>query len=201
MKVVGLCGGSGSGKGKVCDIFLENGIPTIDTDAVYHELTKSPGQCLDALAKEFGKEIITEQGSLNRRMLSDLVFSGEGSEIRLAKLNKIAHYFILNEARNRLDEYRKQNYSMAVVDAPVLFESGFNVECDVIVSVVADRETRIARITERDSISRESAEKRIDAQLSDEEVISRSDYVIPNNSDIDSLRKRVNAVITQILKN
>ena len=93
MKIVGLCGGSGSGKGKVCEIFREKGIPCIDTDAVYRQLTGQPGALLDALIEEFGNEIISDDNSLNRGALARIVFSSENKEYKLSRLNEIAHIY------------------------------------------------------------------------------------------------------------
>ncbi|MBQ8414000.1 MAG: dephospho-CoA kinase [Clostridia bacterium] len=201
MKIIGLCGGSGSGKGMVCQLFLELGIPSVDTDAVYREITSAPGRCLDALADEFGKDIIGEDGALDRKLLASLVFSGDGAEKRLARLNLISHKFILDETRDRLRSFEKNGANFAIVDAPVLFESGFDSECDGVICVVADREIRIGRIMGRDNITREGAERRIAAQLSDEELISRSDYVIRNNSDICDLRREVIGVYNKLKNN
>ena len=188
MKVIGLCGGSGSGKGAVSKIFLEIGIPSIDTDAVYREMTLSDSPCMRALAAEFGKEIINSLGGLDRTRLASIVFNDPS---RLEKLNKIAHSFILDETRRRLDNYRGEGFPAAIVDAPVLFESGFDNECDEIICVVADREIRTCRIMSRDGITRDAAEKRIASQMPDEILISKCDHVIYNNSDIESLREQI----------
>lgn len=201
MKVIGLCGGSGSGKGAVSSIFQKIGIPSIDTDAVYREITSSDGPCLRALCEEFGKGIISDDGSLNRKALAKNVFNSKDAKTRLKKLNEIAHNFILDETRRRLDIYKSMGYEAAIVDAPVLFESGFDSECDVILSVVADKETRIERIIHRDKIDRESAITRINSQLSDEEIISRSDFIIRNDLDLYALEDRVRKVADLILEN
>lgn len=200
MKIIGLCGGSGSGKGSACNLFRKYGIPFIDTDAVYREITDSPSECVTALEKEFGSEIITESGVLDRKALASIVFSGEGSEHRLARLNEITHKYILDETRRRLDEYRRMDALAAIVDAPVLFESGFDRECDFLVCVIADRDVRIERIMNRDGITREAAERRIDAQLSDEELVSRCDYMIRNDYDLAYLKQEVKAVLKKILE-
>ncbi len=199
MKIIGLCGGSGSGKGSACRIFSEFGIPCIDTDAVYREITSAPGECLTALQNEFGSEIITESGALNRKKLASIVFSGEDSCYRLARLNEITHKFILDETRRRLDNYRAMGAVAAIVDAPVLFESGFDRECDVLVFVAAERELRIARIMNRDGITREAAEQRINSQMSDAELISRCDYMIRNDRDLSYLKQEVKTVLKKIL--
>lgn len=200
MKVIGLCGGSGSGKGFVSKIFLEYGIPSIDTDVVYRELTSQMTPCLRALVEEFGDDIVTAEGLLDRRRLSQLVFIGDGSEKRLQKLNEISHKFILDETRKRLSEYEKAGFTAAIVDAPVLFESGFDKECDAIVAVLAKREIRIARIIARDGISKETADLRINSQIDDDKLTTLCDYVITNNGDIDSLRISVGKVAGLILE-
>lgn len=201
MKIIGLCGGSGSGKGIVCDAFRRFGIPSIDTDAVYHELTSSKGDCLNALAKEFGSDIISDSGSLDRKKLGLIVFCGENSWEKLNKLNKLSHKFILDETRRRLDTFSQLDAPMAIVDAPLLFESGFDGECDILICVIADRETRINRVMARDNISRQAAEQRINSQMSDDDIISRCDYVIYNNSDFDTLTDQVIRIIDEIKNN
>ncbi len=199
MIVIGLCGGSGSGKGTVCHVFRQNGIPTVDTDAVYREITGRYGPALAALEREFGREIITDDNTLDRKALANMVFSGENSTQRLARLNEIAHKYILDETRARLMECEKNGAPAAVVDAPVLFESGFDSECDVIVCVVAEKEKRLSRIVLRDNISFDDAERRIGAQMTDDEIISRSDHIICNNSDLESLKEQVISLLSEIL--
>ena len=188
MKVIGLCGGSGSGKGMVSGIFLEIGIPSIDTDAVYREMTLSDSSCMRALRQEFGDEVVNSLGGLDRTRLGSIVFNDPS---RLKILNKIAHSFILDETRRRIAIYRDEGFPAAIVDAPVLFESGFDLECEEVICVIADKESRIKRIMSRDRITREAAEKRIASQMPDEILISKCDHVIYNNSDIESLREEI----------
>ncbi len=197
MKVIGLCGGSGSGKGAVSSIFGEIGIPSIDTDAVYREMTLSDSPCMHALAQEFGDEIINDAGGLDRTVLASIVFHNRD---RLVALNKIAHSFILNETRRRLNSYRDAGLHAAIVDAPVLFESGFDSECDEIICVVADKATRIMRIVDRDGITPEAAKKRIASQMSDNDLISKCDHVIYNNRDIEALKADVISLANTILR-
>ena len=163
MKIIGLAGGSGSGKGAVGKIFADLDIPTVDTDAIYHEITSSDSPCLRALAAEFGAEVISGSGALNRAALAKIVFAGEGAESKRLRLNEITHKFILDEARGRLSELASRGYSLAAVDAPLLFESGFDAECDVIVSVIAPKDERIARIMQRDGITKEAAIARLES--------------------------------------
>ncbi len=201
MRIIGLAGGSGSGKGTVSKILSDLGIPSIDTDLVYRELTASDSPCLRALASEFGDGIICEAGSLDRATLARLVFSGEGAEARRERLNKIAHSFILDETRKRLQTFAKNGYSFVVVDAPVLFESGFDRECDFTVCVIADKDVRTERIIERDGLSEEMAKMRIDSQMSDDELKQLCDFVIVNNGDLESLKTAVLDTVRKIKMN
>ena len=101
----------------------------------------------------------------------------------------------------KLDELRAGGAEFVLFDAPLLFESGFDLECDYIIAVVADTETRIARIIARDSISKDLAHLRIKSQLSDEFLRKRADLVIENNSSSDNLRDAVSKAVIQIKTN
>ena len=200
MKVIGLCGGSGSGKGVASTAFADLGVPVIDTDAIYHTMISEPSECTAELESYFGPSVINESGGLNRRALAEIVFA-TGAEDKLKMLNSIAHRHILGEARRLLSLYRERGCSAAVVDAPLLFESGFYAECDAVVAVIADRDTRIERIIARDAITREAAIKRIDAQRGEDFLREHADYVLENNGAIEELATSVKEVLMQILNN
>ena len=197
MIVIGLCGGSGSGKGKVAEIFASLGVPSIDADLVYRDLTVSNSPLVKKLSDRFGDSITDETGALDRAALSKIVFSDKKA---LEDLNKISHEHILAETERRISELSKIGYRYVIFDAPLLFESGFDKKCDVTICVVADRELRIRRIIIRDSISRQRAEARIAAQLSDEFLIGKCDYVIYNNDSEDSLHKEVASIANKIIE-
>ncbi|MBQ8321934.1 MAG: dephospho-CoA kinase [Clostridia bacterium] len=199
MKVIGLCGGSGSGKGTVSSFFSEAGIPVIDTDAIYHELTSHSSDCLSELVAEFGEEIIKD-GALDRGALASIVFSSSDSDERRLRLNRITHRYILDEAEKRLSVLAKQGSSIAVVDAPLLFESGFDKRCDVTVAVIADNEKRVERIVMRDGISRERALERISSQIQNADLVSLTDYQIYNSTSLSVLRESVLDLIEKITK-
>ena len=93
MTVIGICGGSGSGKGAVCSIFLSLGMPSIDTDAVYHELTSWQSPCLKELMAEFGAQV-GNGGRLNRTLLRELVFTPPFVKEKQSRLNEITHKYV-----------------------------------------------------------------------------------------------------------
>ena len=194
MKVIGMCGGSGSGKGTACAFFAELGIKTIDTDKVYHDLTARATDCLREISQAFGSEVV-KNDSLDRRALANIVFS---SDEKLALLNKISHKHILNEVRRQMVMHREGGARGVIVDAPVLFESGFDNECDATIAVCADTDIRIARIMARDNISEEKAVARIRSQKSDEWLRSKCDYYIENNTTPDDLKASVYNIANKI---
>ncbi|MBQ8208246.1 MAG: dephospho-CoA kinase [Clostridia bacterium] len=199
MKVIGLTGQSGAGKGTVASILAKHDIPHIDCDKVYHSLLVSDTDCTKALAKTFGPEILAENGSVDRKKLGAIVFTGEGHEKRLDTLNKITHKYVLDECRKKLRVYADEGKKAAVVDAPTLFESGFDKECDILLAVITPEEIRLNRILKRDGISRDKAKERFAAQLSEEYFRKHADHIIENSSDTDALASEVQKFIREKL--
>lgn len=188
MKIVGLCGQSGSGKGLICSLFYELNIISIDTDKVYHDIISVDSECTKELISAFGDSISQSPG-INRKELAKVAFS---SKKNLEMLNSITHKHILNAVRSEIDRIRQEKrFDGIIIDAPLLFESGFDKECDLTMAIIADQETKVTRIMSRDGITREHAMARLSSQISDDELITRCDYIIVNNTDINAIRKRV----------
>jgi len=193
---IGICGSSGSGKGYVCKLFSTYGFKWIDTDRVYRDLATPKSACVKELKECFGEDVLNSDGSLNRKSLSKIVFEGEGSQQRLDKLNKITHRHIKRETEQMISECEENGYRGALIDAPVLFESGFDKMCDITICVTAPRELKLKRIVNRDNITLEKAEARINSQLSDEELRKKCTYEIDNSEGAD-----IEKQILEILKN
>ena len=197
MLTLGLCGGSGSGKSLLCEILSEHGIPTFDCDAVYHGLISKDSAVTRELVACFGDAIRAQGGGIDRRALSEIVFS-DSSGGSLQKLNEITHRHVMLECKKWLSEMQRAGKQAAAVDAPLLFEARFEVICDLTVAVTAPRELRLQRITSRDGISRADAERRIDAQLSDAELEERVDLVIRNVGTEEKLREQAEQLLNLI---
>ena len=198
MKIIGLCGGSGSGKGTVSRMFERYGFAYIDTDGVYHGITSYLSPCLSELKEHFGEDIIKD-GALCRSVLRDKIFSSLDKEKSLSLLNEITHKHILKETLCLIDKLDKNSVPAVLIDAPVLYESGFDSLCDSVIAVLADTDVRIQRIIERDGIDRERAVSRISSQLPDSELMQRADYTVINNGDLISLENEVRRVAEKIL--
>ena len=195
MLTIGLTGPSGAGKGTVASLFAAHGVPSIDTDKVYHDLLIPPSACLDELSARFGTGILTPDGMLNRGALAAIVFA-EGHGTDLADLNTITHRHILAKTREMLAAYAAQGVPAVLVDAPQLFESGFDAECGFILSVLAPYELRLARIMARDGLDEARAKARLDASPTDDFFRARSDAVMINDGALDAMEAEVRRLLT-----
>ena len=153
-----------------------------------------PSACLDELKEAFGSEILSSDGTLNRGVLASLVFS-EGCEQNLATLNRITHRHILEKTKDILASFEAEGIPAVLVDAPQLFESGFDKECGFILSVLAPYDLRLARVMARDGLSEERARARLKASHTDEFFRERSDAVIINNGSVDAMESEVRRLL------
>ena len=200
MKIIGLTGQSGAGKGAVAALFAEHGIPAVDTDAVYHELLVPPSPCLDELVAEFSDAILAPDGTLDRRTLAALVF--EKTELgrkRHERLNEITHRYVIERTIALLAEYEKQGCKAAIIDAPLLIEAGLHRKCDCVIAVLADREIRSKRLIQRDNLSPEQISARLDAQPDVSFYIEHANFLIYNNGTAQELSACVSSLLTEVL--
>ena len=183
-KVVGITGGSGSGKSYLCELLKNRGYDVIDTDIVARKVMEKGEECLMETAAEFGEQIL-DDGNLNRKKLAQIVFSDKK---KLAKLNEISHKHILRCVENMIEQSAS---NPVFVEGAVLIESGF--ECDMMIGVLADYELRKNRIMQRDSMTETEAKLRLDAQQKDSFFIENCDFVLTNTDgfDVDGILKRI----------
>ncbi len=197
---IGLCGRSGSGKGYVASRFLTWGIPSVDTDAVYRAMTGPSAElspCMRELCAVFGNRVVCPDGSLDRRAMSEIVFAEDGAHARLT-LNRITHRYILAETRRAAGQWEREGAAAVLIDAPLLFESGFDAFCRYTVCVVASEEASLARILRRDGISREEAGRRLAAQMTNEELIRRCDFAVYNELEAEDLEGQIRRIVGAI---
>ncbi len=183
MKIIGVTGGTGAGKSAVCAELKKCGATVIDADLIAKQVVLSGEPAFDEIVLAFGEEILAEDGQLNRKKLADIVFSDKE---KLKLLNEITHKFVFAEMNKRLEEAKSE---IVVLDVPLLFQCGFPIKCHLTVSVLADREERIARVMERDKISREAVLARMSGQLSDDEYRRLADVCFVNNGDVAELQR------------
>ena len=188
MRLIGLAGGSGSGKGTVSGVFKSAGVPCFDCDAIYHRMISRDSTLCREIVNCFGSSVRKENGGIDRRALAAMVYD-DPEKKRL--LDLITHRRILKVCGDWIRYRRRKGYSAAVIDAPLLFESGLDRKCDITLAVIAPLELRLSRIVERDGITPEEAKKRIAMQIPDDELIRRADRVIRNDGDVATLETKV----------
>lgn len=192
MKVIGLTGTSGSGKGYVCDIFASYSIKSIDTDKIVHALYKKDDECKRELRNEFGEDIFNSYGSVCRTRLRKIVFSDKE---KLQRLNKIVHKHVIKKSEEKIKKAQEKGKKAIIIDAPLLYEAGIDERCDLVIAVAADVDIRKARLAERDGLSDDEIDRRIKNQHTDNFFIEKADYVIINNG-----KEEITPQIEKILK-
>ena len=195
MLVVGLTGQTGAGKSTAGRLFAERGVPSIDCDRVARAVTEQGSPCLDALVAEFGQDILFPCGGLDRKKLGSIVFADPQ---KLARLDAVIFPFILARIRELLGALETRGEPLVLLDAPTLFESGADSLCGVIVSVVAPAEIRRERIRERDGLSREEADRRMESQHDEAFFRERSDFVLENGGPPEALVPQVDEALRRL---
>ncbi len=181
--IIGITGNSGSGKTALGTVpmrhFVAKGTDldtyVIDADKIVKEMSMPGMVYYNKIIEEFGKNILLENGQINRKKFADIIFTDANKRERL---NSITFKYVVEEIKKKVKLYKNKT---VIIDAPLLIESGLNQICDIVISVIADENTKIKRICMRDNIDEESAKKRINSQPKDEFYIKNSNIVIVNN--------------------
>jgi dephospho-CoA kinase len=187
MLKIGITGSIGAGKSTVAGIFKVLGVPVFDADATAKNILNTDSVLREQIAATFGSETY-KNGLLDRKYLATLVFNNPN---QLAKLNALVHPATIEAANIWAKHWEEQGCPYILKEAALLFEAGTNVGLDFIIGVTAPVEMRIARVMERDHVTREEVLKRMQHQLDDTEKMKRCNFVIDNNE--------VSLVIPQVL--
>ncbi|MDR3086065.1 MAG: dephospho-CoA kinase [Christensenellaceae bacterium] len=188
MRIIGLTGGIASGKSTVSAFLRELGAPIIDADEISRALTAQNGPALPRIAARFGAELIDQQGRLDRRALSLRVF---GDEEERQALNAILHPMVQAEMQRQIEELRLKGARIAVLDVPLLFESGMEGMAERTWLVACPMETQLSRLMARDRLSREEALLRIKSQMPLDEKKKRADLLIDSSRSLCEMREEI----------
>ena len=189
MIIIGLTGPTGAGKSSLTPVAENRGYKVIDCDKTARQAVEKGTAGLKALKIAFGEDILFSDGSLNRKALAQKAFSTpQNTEL----LNKILLPFITELVLKECEGDK------VLLDAPTLFESGLNEKCTATVGVLADRETRIERIKNRDNLSEDEALTRINAGKTDEFYKQNADFVIYNNGETEEFQKEFEVILSKI---
>jgi len=188
MLKIGITGGIGSGKTTVCRIFESLGIPVFYADVVAKQIMVTDMLLVTGVKIAFGDESYDAAGKLNNKYIAQIVFNDQQE---LDKLNALVHPATFRAFEHWLNTV-PTGTPYILKEAALLFESGSYRLCDKSVLVTAPVDVRIARVMERDRVSKEQVESRVNKQLSDEIKKGMADYFIEN--------KETDALIPQVLE-
>ena len=189
MITIGITGGVGAGKSTVLDFLAEKyQAYVMKADEIGH-LVMEPGQeCYEPVIALFGKQIIKDDKTIDRRQVSDVVFSHPDM---LERLNEIIHPAVKRYIRRQLELKRQQGQKICVVEAALLLEDHYDAFCDKVWYSHTDQEIRIERLMSSRGYTREKAENIIARQATEGFFREHADYIIQNNGDLDETWRQI----------
>ncbi|HVO63381.1 MAG TPA: dephospho-CoA kinase [Terriglobales bacterium] len=203
MLKVGLTGGIASGKSVVGEMFARLGAHVTQADVIAHELMQ-PGEAVYAeVVRRFGRGILHSDGSISRPKLAELAFGTGQNPSRIEELNRIVHPAVIARQDQWMESVgREQADAVTIVEAALILEAGAADRFDRLVVVTCKPEQRIERWMTRMNVDRETAKnevnRRMSAQLPDEEKINKADYGIDNSGSLDATERQVRSVYAKL---
>lgn len=203
MLKVGLTGGIASGKSAVGEMFVALGAHLVQADRIAHSLMQPGEPVYNEVVRHFGREILNRDGSINRAKLAESAFgpakAGTDRASRVEELNRIVHPMVIKSQDEWMYAVGLQDpKGVAIVEAALILEAGVGDRFDRLIVVTCDSAYRVERFAARQKvdleIARKEVERRMAAQLSDEEKIKRADYVIDNCGTLQQTREQVRQV-------
>ena len=200
LKVLGITGGTATGKSVVCRMLRDLGGKVIDADLIARKTEMAGGSAYDEITEHFGEDILDADREIDRKKLGNIVFN-DPEELR--QLNGIVHKHVSAEIKRRVKEYRDAEDSSVrfiALDVPIPIEDGFFDTCDYIWAVTANDDLRIERLMRRMNISEEEAVKRIASQWTNREYAEIADCEIVNEGTVSDLKKLVEFELRRFLE-
>lgn len=196
MKLIGLTGGIGSGKSTVSDYLMAKGYPVLDADKISREIVEPDSPVLHRLVEVFGEGILKEDGSLDRKGMSAIVFVDEEKKMIL---ERIMHKEVLRITLERVEAIAQESRDAVIfIDAPLFFEADMDRYTEQNWVVDADDEIRIRRVMERSDLSREEVWQRIANQMSRQVRIHRATHVLDNSGSREMLYAQVDKLLESL---
>ncbi|KAG6866358.1 hypothetical protein C0991_005279 [Blastosporella zonata] len=197
MLVIGLTGGIATGKSSVSKLLKAKNVPVVDADLLAREVVLPGTKGLKNIVKEFGPDILLEDGNLDRKKLGEIVFNDEGKR---KKLNAIVHPAVRWAMFRKVVQYWVGGKKYCVLDVPLLIEGGVWQWVGQVVVVYCSTDIQLQRLMNRDSSTREEASPRINAQLPIADKVAYADYVIDNSGTPQELSANVDTFVEKLDK-
>jgi dephospho-CoA kinase len=191
MIVIGLTGGIGTGKSEVARILENLGAVIINADQVGHRAYIPHSEAWDEVVKAFGERVLQPSGEIDRKELGAIVFADPG---QLARLNQIMHPRMARMVSDQIETLRKEGAAAVVLEAAVLFEAGWDSLVDEVWTTESPANAVVDRLKARNGLDRAEVVKRIEAQMSSEARSARSQVVVDNSADVETLANTVRSL-------
>lgn len=196
--LVGLTGSIGTGKSYAGTFFKEKGCYVIDADQIAKSLYKKGSPILAELSLRFGSVILDGEGELLKEVLGKIVFSDRSA---LEDLNEIVKTYLKTECDRILDALSpEESRPFVVLEAPVLFEYGFESYVDYILLITCREDLIIERVMKRNGVSAEEVLARLRSQVPQEEKLRRSNLALDNSSSREDFKEHLESAYLQILE-
>ena len=196
MLKVGLTGSIAVGKSYVCEVLTELGAHVLDADKTARDVLKAGTVGLQRVVSEFGEDILTPDGELDRPKMASIVFADESKR---QKLNSIVHPLVIEAQDLWIAERELEDpKGIAVIDAALMIESGGYTRFDKLVVVWCDSEVQLERLKERNGFDDAEALRRIGSQMPQDEKKRFADYLIETNGGFEETRRRTIEVFGQL---
>lgn len=192
MKAIAITGSIATGKSTVSKYLIQQGYPVIDTDIISRIVVEKGTIGLERLKENFGEGIIQEDGTLNRKALSNIVFNDAASK---EKLNQILHPLISKESKVRMAAYKEEGHSLIFVDIPLYYEVDIDIPTDAVWLVYVSPDIQLERLMKRNLMGEEEARQLISNQISIEDKAKWSEIVIDNSNTPEETHKQIDQLL------
>ena len=196
MLKVALTGGIGSGKSEVSTLFSKWGAYIFDADTIAKQILDKNKTAQNELILEFGSDVISAEGIIDKKKLSRVAFQNEFNQL---KLNTIIHPYVFKEIDLCFQSIiEKGNHDIFIVDAALIYESGADIHMDYVIVITSHLRIRIERVMKKGDLSRDEFLKRVELQWPEKDKIEMADFIIYNNESKDELKKEAKKVYNQL---
>ena len=189
MRIIGLTGGIGMGKSTAALILRKMGFPIYSADAAVHSVLKKGGRAVAPVARLFPETL--RRGAIDRKSLGRAVF---GQPEKLRQLERIIHPLLRAQERAFLQQARRAKARAAILEIPLLFETGAERRCDITLCVTAPRAAQKARVLARPGMNEEKLRAILARQMSNAEKCRRADYIVPTGRGLATTEKRLRRI-------
>lgn len=192
---LGLTGGIATGKTTISNYLKTKGIPVLDADEYARKVVEPGTPGLTDIVNTFGKQVLQSDGSLNRKLLGQIIFNDMTAR---QKLNDITHPRIQQMMTDELQKLAKDKTPLVILDIPLLLENHNIAGADAIMVVTVPESIQLNRLMQRNNLTKEEAHRRIDAQMPLSEKEKLADFIVDNSGTIANTLTQVDKVIQNI---